>query len=123
MPYRVLTLASGTTPLMPWLLDGLGPRGAWEPWVEMHPETASELGVGSTRRIRVVSDHGSFTARLHVFEGAQPGLLNVPYGLHSSVGGWGSFEPFNPLSAVGALRDPLSGLPDWYSTRARVEAA
>jgi anaerobic selenocysteine-containing dehydrogenase len=123
MPYRVLTLASGTTPLMPWLLEDLGPLGAWEPWVEMNPRTARELGVASARKVRVTSDHGGFTARLHLFEGAQPGILNAPYGLHSKVDGWGRFEPFNPLTAVGPMRDPVTGLPDWYSTRVRVEAA
>lgn len=124
MPYRVMTLASGTTPLMPWLLENIGPLSgaAWGSWVEIHPETARELGLGSARKVRVVSDHGSFTARLCLFEGAQPGVVNAPYGLHTRVEGWGSIEPANPLRAVGAARDPVTGLPDWYSTRVRIEA-
>ena len=123
MPYRVMTLASGTTPLMPWLLENLGsPAGmAWATWVEVHPETARELGLESARHVRIVSEHGSFTARLRLFEGAQPGLINAPYGLHSRVDGWGSLEPVNPLAAVGLCWDPVTGLPDWYGTRVRVE--
>jgi len=123
MPYRVLTLSSGTTTLMPWLLENLGPTGsAWEPWVEIHPETARQLGLGSAQTVRLVSDHGAFTARLCRFPGVQPGVVNAPYGLHTSVHGWGTIEGANPLAAVGEIRDPVTGLPDWYATRVRVEA-
>lgn len=124
MPYRVMTLASGMTPLMPWLLENLGPLtgSAWEPWVEIHPETAREWDVHAGQKVRVVSEHGAFMARLCVFQGAQPGVLNAPYGLHSSVDGWEPFEPSNPLAAVGPTRDPVTGLPDWYSTHVRIEA-
>jgi len=125
IPYRVMTLASGTTPLTPWLLEELGPLTgtSWEPWVEVHPETARHLGLDSVERIRVVSERGSFTARLRLFEGAQPGVVNAPYGLHSSVSGWHALPTANPLAAVGSERDPVTGLPDWYSTRVRLEPA
>ena len=44
VPFRVMTLASGGTPLMPWLLEHLGvlDGSAWETWVEVGPETARE---------------------------------------------------------------------------------
>ncbi len=124
VPYRVMTLASGGTPLMPWLLENLGllTGDAWETWAEIHPETGRALGLSSGQRVRVESGSGAFRARLRFFPGAQPGLLNVPYGLHTRVAGWGDVEPANPLRAVGAGRDPVTGLPDWYSTRVRVVA-
>ena len=77
----------------------------------------------SARRVRVVSEHGSFTARLYLFEGAQPGLVHVPYGLHSRVEGWGTVEAVNPLAAVTDVRAALcgdvdgDGLPDIYLCR------
>jgi anaerobic selenocysteine-containing dehydrogenase len=124
IPYRVMTLASGTTPLMPWLLEKLGPmtESAWEPWVEIHPEMGRKLQLPSGQKVRVSSERGEFTARLRFFEGAQPGVINVPYGLHSRVEDWGLEETANPLAAVGNVRDPVTGLPDWYSTRVRIEA-
>ena len=64
--------------------------------------------------------HRRFRARLRFFVGAQPGVVNVPYGLHTRVEGWGSLEPENPLSAVGTGRDPVTDLPDWHSTRVRM---
>jgi len=125
LPYRVMTLASGTTSLTPWLLENLGPLtgAAWEAWVEVNPETGHELGLVDGQRVRVSSPRGEFTARLRMFQGAQPGVVNVPYGLHSAVAGWEPLERMNPLAAVGNRRDPVTGLPDWYSTRVRIDAA
>ena len=123
VPYRVMTLASGTTALTPWLLENIGSLSgyAWETWIEINPETGRELGLVNGRKARVVSTQGEFIARLRFFEGAQPGVINVPYGLHTAVDGWGSLRPVNPLAAVGGRKDPLTGLPDWYSTRVRID--
>ena len=38
----------------------------------------------------------------------------------TSVEGWGKVEGDNPLRAAGPRRDPVTGLPDWYSARVRV---
>ncbi len=124
IPFRVMTLSSGNTPLMPWLLEHLGVQtgAAWEVWAEINPETAKHLGLTSGQRVRIESGAGAFEARLTCFDGAQPGVVNVPYGLHTTVEGWGGIETANPLHAVGNARDPSTGLPDWYSTRVRVAA-
>lgn len=124
-PYRVMTLASGGTTLMPWLLENLGvlTGDAWETWAEINPETGRGLGLSSGQRVRIESKAGGFRARVRLFPGAQPGVVNVPYGLHTQVEGWGRAEGSNPLAAVGARRDPSTGLPDWYSTQVRVVPA
>jgi anaerobic selenocysteine-containing dehydrogenase len=122
VPYRVMTLASGTTALTPWLLEHLGilTGDAWESWAEINPETAHELGLSPGQDVRIESEAGAFRARLRFFDGAQPGVLNAPYGLHTTVEGWGEARGSNPLRAIGGLRDPSTGLPDWYSTRVRI---
>jgi anaerobic selenocysteine-containing dehydrogenase len=122
MPFRVLTLASGGTALMPWLLENLGVAVGygWETWAEINPQTARELGLESGRRVRVESADGAFEATLRVFAGAQPGVVNVPYGLHARADGWGEPRGANPLAAVGKRADAVTGLPDWYSTRVRL---
>lgn len=124
VPFRVMTLASGGTALMPWLLEHVGVMAghAWEPWAELNPETARELGLRSGQRVRVESDQGAFEATLRLFPGAQPGVINVPYGLHTRVAGWDQPPSANPLAALGRRADPVTGLPDWYSTRVRVTA-
>jgi anaerobic selenocysteine-containing dehydrogenase len=122
VPFRVLTLASGGTALTPWLLEHLGvlTGHAWETWVEINPETARGLGLPSGQRVRVESPAGAFDATLRLFAGAQPGVVNVPYGLHTRVDGWGEPRGANPLVAVGKRVDAVTGLPDWYSTRVRL---
>jgi anaerobic selenocysteine-containing dehydrogenase len=125
VPFRVLTLASGGTSLMPWLLEHLGvlTDHAWEAWAEINPETARELGLQTGQRVRVESAIGSFVVTLRLFAGAQPGVVNVPYGLHTHVTGWGESRGANPLAAIGRQVDPASGLPDWYSTNVRLVRA
>jgi anaerobic selenocysteine-containing dehydrogenase len=107
---------------MPWLLEHLGvlTDDRWETWAEINPETARTLGLRSGQRVRVESEQGVFEATLRIFGGAQPGVVNVPYGLHARVDGWGEPRGANPLAAVGGRIDPVSGLPDWYSTRVRL---
>jgi len=121
-PFRVMTLSSAGTVLMPWLLEHLGvlTDNAWETWVEINPETARRLGLRSGQRVRVESAEGAFDAVVQVFSGAQPGVVNVPYGLHTRVEGWGEPRGANPLAAVGERVDPVTGLPDWYSTAVRL---
>jgi anaerobic selenocysteine-containing dehydrogenase len=122
VPFRVMTLASGGTTLMPWLLENLGvlTGDAWETWAEINPETGRQLRLASGQIVRIESEAGGFRARLRFFDGAQPGVVNVPYGLHTAVEGWGRVRGANPLRAVGARLDPSSGLPDGYSARVRV---
>ncbi len=125
LPYRVSTLASGNTPLMPWLLENLGVLigSSWETWIEVNPETARALGLRAAQRVRVESREGSFEASLRLFAGAQPGVVNAPYGLHSAVKGWGAPRGANPLAAVGNRTDSVTGLPDWHATRVRLTPA
>jgi anaerobic selenocysteine-containing dehydrogenase len=125
LPYRVMTLASGGTPLMPWLLENLGvlTGDAWETWAEINPETGRQLGLRSGQRVRIQSEVGEFTAHLTFYAGAQPGVVNVPYGLHAAIDGWGRADGANPLHATGDRRDSTTGLPDWYSTWVRVVPA
>ena len=109
---------------MPWLLEHVGALTGhgWETWVEVNPETARQLNVRDGQRARVESERGAFEATIRIFPGAQPGVVNVPYGLHTRVHGWGEAPGANPLVAVGVQVDPVSGLPDWYSTRVRLTA-
>ncbi len=124
VPYRVLTLASGGTALMPWLLEHLGvlTGHAWEAWAEVNPATARELGLHAGQRVRIESKAGAFETTIRIFSGAQPGVVNVPYGLHTHAQGWGEARGANPLVALCRRVEPVSGLPDWYSTDVRVRA-
>ena len=91
----------------------------------MVPDRAAAAGgchreLAPGQKVRIESKEGSVEARLRFFAGAAPGAVNVPYGLHTLVEGWGRASGSNPLAVVGPRRDPLTDLPDWYSTRVRV---
>ena len=80
------------------------------------------LGLRAGQRVRVESAAGAFETTVRIFSGAQPGVVNVPYGLHTHAQGWGTVRGANPLVAVGRRVDGVSGLPDWYSTNVRLTA-
>ncbi|NIN10598.1 MAG: hypothetical protein GTN62_04500, partial [Gemmatimonadales bacterium] len=120
IPFRVSTLASGTLPLERWLAEQptIFPNVLWEPWVEVHPETARAQGFSDGTKVWVVSARGRYRARLKVFPGTAPDNVCAPYGLRQPDG-----APANPLQLLGETTDPLTGLLSWYSTFVRLERA
>ncbi|HEY5647199.1 MAG TPA: molybdopterin-dependent oxidoreductase, partial [Pseudomonadales bacterium] len=120
IPYRASTLASGTLPLERWLAEQptIFPNVLWEPWVEVHPETARARGFSDGTRVWVVSARGRYRARLKLFPGTAPDNVCAPYGLRQPDGGL-----VNPLQLLGGSTDPLTGLLSWYSTFVRLERA
>ncbi len=120
IPYRVSTLASGTVTLERWLAEqpGISPDVQWIPWVEVHPETARELGFGDGTGVWVVSARGRYRARLKEFPGTARENVCVPYGLRYPDGGVA-----NPLQLLDGSTDPLTGLPSWFTSFVRLERA
>ncbi len=120
IPYRISTLASGTVGLERWLAEqpGILPHGNWIPWVEVHPETAQELGFGNETAVWVVSPRGRYRARLKVFRGTARENVCAPYGLRHPDG-----EVASPLQVLEDSPDPLTGLPSWFTTFVRLERA
>ncbi|MDH3496010.1 MAG: molybdopterin-dependent oxidoreductase [Gemmatimonadota bacterium] len=120
IPYRVSTLSSGTLPLQRWLAEtpGLFPDVHWDPWIEVAPTTANTLGFANDTMVWVVSAHGRYRARLKVFPGTAPQNVCAPYGLRHPDG-----EPANPLHLLDGSSDPLTALPNWFTTFVRLERA
>jgi anaerobic selenocysteine-containing dehydrogenase len=120
IPYRVSTLASGTVALERWLAEqpSIFPNVTWIPWVEVHPETARELGLSDGTEVWVVSPAGRHRARLKEFPGTARDNVCAPYGLRHPDGAVAS-----PLQLLDGSADPLTGLPSWFTTYVRVERA
>ncbi len=119
MPYRLSTLSSGTLALEPWLAEapGLFPESLWYPWVEVHPDTARELGLKEDAMVWLSSSRGRIKARLKVFPGTAPANVCVPYRLRHPDGEW-----VNPLRLLDAPNDPLTGLVPWSTTFVRLDS-
>lgn len=120
IPYRVSTLASGTIGLQAWLAEqpSLTLDVHWVPWVEVHPSTASGLGLDDGAMVWMISARGRVRVRLRLFPGTAAGLVNAPYGLKHPNG-----ELANPLQLLDGSTDPLTGLTSWTSTFVRLERA
>ena len=99
---------------------GLSPRLSThiaEPFVELHPSDAAELGLEQGTLARVESRHGAAVLRVLVSQNQQRGSLFVPIhwsDTNSSDGGIGQL--------VQPDTDPISGQPDSKATPARIAA-
>jgi assimilatory nitrate reductase catalytic subunit len=97
---------------------GLSPRlltHIAEPFVEIHPDDAAELGLEQGRLADVTTEHGTAVLRVLVNRGQQPGTLFVP--IH-----WSAEN--SSCGRVGAIvqpaTDPFSGQPESKATPARI---
>lgn len=86
-----------------------------EPYTEIHPLDAAEIGVGEGDLVRVFSRWGEIIVRAYLHEGQQRGSVFVP--MH-----WG--EQFASSGRVDAVvnpaTDPVSGQPEFKHTPVRV---
>ncbi|MCF8031819.1 MAG: molybdopterin-dependent oxidoreductase [Desulfarculaceae bacterium] len=90
--------------------------------VEMNPATAHELHLYEGDMVRVDSTAGSLIAKVHLFEGASPGMVFAPVGLgHQAFGFQVADKGMNFNNAAKVTSDPMSGLPIWELTAVSVE--
>eukprot|EP00903_Cladosiphon_okamuranus_P003207 g3205.t1 len=88
-----------------------------EPYLEMHPDTASLLALADADLVRLVSRDGEAVLRLVVTERVQVGEVFAP--MHWT----GRFSSDGRIDAlVGAAQDPLSGQQESKFTPVRAEA-
>jgi assimilatory nitrate reductase catalytic subunit len=97
---------------------GLSPRLSAhiaEPFVEIHPDDATNVGLVQGALARVATKHGSATVRVLVNRGQRPGTLFVPihWSAENSSGG-------RVGALVQAATDPHSGQPEAKATPARI---
>ncbi len=82
-----------------------------------NPVTAGELNIEDGQEVDVGNSRGSFRALVRTFEGAMPGLLNVPIGFSpQSVSRYAGTDIADFFCVIGRDRDPVSGLASLSST-------
>ena len=82
-----------------------------ESFVEVNPETATELGIDETGYVRVTSRRGSIVVRADVTDRVGPGTVFIP--MHFASGA------VNMLT--GEAYDPIAGIPEYKISSVRVE--
>jgi anaerobic selenocysteine-containing dehydrogenase len=121
--YKVMPHAEGRGGNQPHLQEifGLQHGKSWEPWIEISPEDAHRLGIADEDWVWVESPIGRVRFKALIFEGVQPGILNVPfeYG-HRAYGRWAVNRGENLNQIIGIEFNYLNGNISWGSTQVRV---
>ncbi len=99
-------------------------KAVWASWVEMHPDTATGLGVETGDLVRVTSSTGSVEAPAYVYKGIRRDTVAIPLGQgHTAYGRNAEGRGVNPLDLIPAAADPSSGVMAYAGTEVTVEAA
>jgi anaerobic selenocysteine-containing dehydrogenase len=123
IPYELFGLSSGWLPNPPFLYKTLFDHQLrkHESFAEINPKTAAEHGLKEGDRVVIQSPKGKLQVRVHVFEGAMPGVVYLPLGLgHTAYDDYQKGKGANPNEIIDGGRDPLSGQMVWWDTRVRL---
>ncbi|MBW2017171.1 MAG: molybdopterin-dependent oxidoreductase [Deltaproteobacteria bacterium] len=126
VPYELINLSSGPWPNPHFLNKTLFDYqlSENESFAEIHPGTASTYHLKEGDRIYVDSPAGRVRVRVHLFEGAMPGVVFLPLGFgHHAYDEYQKGKGVNPNDLISPRRDPLSGLPAWWNTRVKISRA
>jgi anaerobic selenocysteine-containing dehydrogenase len=121
--FKTMTVTASRNANQPWLSQNFGPHlfERWTTWLEMNPHAAKELGISDGDRVWVESRFGKIQAKVRLYQGAMPDVVNIPFGLgHASGGRWAKGLGANPYQLLGDDVDPLTGNPVDRSPRVKI---
>lgn len=95
----------------------------WDSWIEINPKAAGQLGIADHDWVWVESPRGKFKTRARLYQGAMPGVVNMPLGQGHTAGRWAKGRGENPNRILGAEWDQMAGFVAWYATRVRLSKA
>ena len=85
-------------------------RAMWNSWVELHPDTAAELGVSNGDLVEVATPAGSVTTPAFLYRGLRPDTVAIPIGQgHTAYGRNARGRGVNPIGLLSGSADRLSG--------------
>jgi molybdopterin-containing oxidoreductase family iron-sulfur binding subunit len=125
LAYASPNLYDGRGANRPWLQELPDPvtKVVWNSWIEIHPDTARQLGVETGDVLEVSSPHGALEAPAFVYRGVHPDTVAMPIGQgHTHYGRWARGRGANPLQLLPAAADEVSGGRAWLSTRVGLAA-
>jgi anaerobic selenocysteine-containing dehydrogenase len=124
MPYEVINLSSGWLPNPHFLTKTLFDHQLREDesFAEINPQTAKAHKVKEGDRVVITSARGAIRVRVHLFDGARPGVVYLPMGFgHTAYDEYQKGKGVNPHEIMNGKTDPLSGQPAWWATRVKIE--
>jgi len=106
-----------------WLQELPDPttKAVWGSWVELHPETASRLGVGNGDPVKIETEAGSLELPAYLYAGIRRDAVAIPLGQgHTACGRHAMGRGVNALSLLPPAADAASGSVAYLSARAGV---
>jgi molybdopterin-containing oxidoreductase family iron-sulfur binding subunit len=95
---------------------------SWHSWVELHPDTAAEMGLRPGDIVRVISPHGEIEVPVWSYPGIRRGTAAVAMGGgHASFGRYADGRGANPMALLPAEIEQPSGTLVHLATRVRIE--
>jgi anaerobic selenocysteine-containing dehydrogenase len=122
-PYVSLQYHDGRDANLPWMQELPDPASSsmWGLPVEIDPQTAAHLNIGTGDWVRVESPVGALEAQAYVHPAALPGVIGMAIGEgHTNYGRYASSVGANPLSIVAPVWEQATGALAFGATRVRV---
>lgn len=116
-------LGDGRGASQPWLQGSPDPMTtvSWQTWVELHPDTAQELGVQDGDIVQVTSPEGELEAPVCVYPAIRPDTVAIPLGQgHTDCGRYARERGSNPMQLVGTQTDASGSSLAWAALRVKV---
>ncbi len=124
VPYEAVALGAGEFSHLPWLQALPDPMttAVWNSWVELNPETAEKMEVGTGDYVRVTSPAGEADVRVYVNRTTAPNVAAIPMGQgHDFFTRYAEGRGINVLDLVDTLTDRETGTLAWGATRVKLE--
>ena len=103
LPFPSPVLGEGSGANRPWLQETPDPMTTvmWNSWVEIHPDTARELGVKSDDVVKITSPAGEVEAVVYEYPAIQPDVIAIPLGQgHTALGRYAQGRGVNVLDLL-----------------------
>jgi len=110
--YPTIQFFDGREANRPWLQELPDPitQVTWGSWVEIHPDTARNLGIRKGDLLRLKSPAGTVEVPAYPYSGIRPDTLAMPIGQgHAGYGRFARTQPGNPYRLLSPELDRLSG--------------
>jgi len=97
----------------PWLQETPDPMTTvmWNSWVEIHPDTAHELGIHDDDIVKISSEAGEIEASVYLYPAIRPDTIAIPFGQgHTALGRYAEGRGCNPAQLLPVVFNPANDL-------------
>jgi len=112
-PFLSPILGDGSGANKPWLQETPDPTTTvmWNSWIEIHPQTADELGLHDDDVVRLVSPFGEVEASIYRYPAIRPDTLGLVFGQgHTAYGRYAAGRGVNPARLLVLKINGAGGL-------------